>query len=371
MTLNIRILSASVVLSLLPVVCAAQTSITLYGIADESVRYQTNSTKDGGASLNLGTGGASESRWGLTGAENITSNISAIFKIENRFFINNGESDPTIPFFNQAYVGLKSEQLGTLALGRQYSPLIEGMTIGGYGSNSWIPYNYSFSPEVSMAGSVWASNQIKYTARLNDLFVSIGYAFGGVAGHFNYGQQIGAAAAYIPRTIPITLGAAYQRATDTLNGSTTMQWTIGGSYKFDSTKISIGYIENKSDSDFGTFENGPYTAAELTALKYTDFSRRKMLFFGGSEEVTPYLKIFGNAWRTIQLGKSRSDDGSAWQFELGTDYSLAKTTDLYCEIDWSHYRGDLIGAQLQGVNAIGLAQKAVQLGVMTGIRHVF
>jgi predicted porin len=53
------------------------------------------------------------------------------------------------------------------------------------------------------------------------------------------------------------------------------------------------------------------------------------------------------------------------------DYNLSKRTDVYLEADYSQYRGDLIGAQLQGVNGIGLAQKGTQLGAMAGLRHQF
>jgi predicted porin len=76
-------------------------------------------------------------------------------------------------------------------------------------------------------------------------------------------------------------------------------------------------------------------------------------------------------WRTLQDGKTSAQDGSAWQYQLVADYSLSKRTDVYLEGDYALYRGDLIGAQLQGVNGVGLAQKGSQIGLMTGLRHRF
>jgi predicted porin len=78
-----------------------------------------------------------------------------------------------------------------------------------------------------------------------------------------------------------------------------------------------------------------------------------------------------NVWRTLQDGKTPAQDGSAWQYQLVADYSLSKRTDVYVEGDYSLYRGDLIGAQLQGVNGVGLAQKGTQIGLMAGLRHLF
>jgi predicted porin len=73
----------------------------------------------------------------------------------------------------------------------------------------------------------------------------------------------------------------------------------------------------------------------------------------------------------LQDGKTSAQDGSAWQYQFVADYNLSKRTDVYVEADYAVYRGDLIGAQLQGVNSVGLAQKGTQVGLMAGLRHLF
>ncbi|ALP63951.1 porin [Paraburkholderia caribensis] len=349
----------------------AQSSVTLYGIVDESVRYMTHVNKNGDSSVGLGNGGMSESRWGLRGVEDLGGGWSTFFKLENRIYINSGQSDPTLPFFNEAQIGVQSSSYGRLIFGRMPNVLIEGITFGGYGSNPWIPYDFSFQPEVTMSGGIWTSNQVQYQARAHDVLLSVGYAFGGVAGHQSYGSQYGAALAYAPSGGPVSLGGAYEESRDSVNGSAAKAWTFGASYTWNQTRFALGYIVNQNDAGFSNFANGPFTAPVLAALKYTDFSRRRMIMGGITQQVGAAWHFAANVWRTLQDGKTPAQDGSAWQYQLVADYSLSKRTDVYVEGDYSLYRGDLIGAQLQGVNGVGLAQKGTQIGLMAGLRHLF
>jgi predicted porin len=128
---------------------------------------------------------------------------------------------------------------------------------------------------------------------------------------------------------------------------------------------------NQNDAGFSNFANGPFTAPVLAALKYTDFSRRRMILGGITQQLGAAWHFAANVWRTLQDGKTSAQDGSAWQYQLVADYSLSKRTDVYVEGDYALYRGDLIGAQLQGVNSVGLAQKGSQIGLMAGLRHLF
>src|SRR5258706_12033665 len=139
----------------------AQSSVTLYGIVDESVRYMTHVNVAGDSKVGLGAGGMSQSRWGLKGVEDLGGGWSTFFKLENRININSGQSDPTLPFFNEAQIGIRSTSYGQVIIGRQFNVMIEGITIGGYGSNPWIPYDFSFQPEVTMSGRIWTSNHVQ------------------------------------------------------------------------------------------------------------------------------------------------------------------------------------------------------------------
>jgi predicted porin len=348
----------------------AQSSVTLYGVVDESVRYLTHANTAGDSSIGLGNGGMTQSRWGLKGVEDLGGGWSTFFKLENRIYLNTGQSDPTLPFFNEAQVGVRSDSFGQVIFGRQYDVVIEGITVGGYGSNSWIPYDFSFQPEVTMSGGIWTSNQVQYQARYAGFTFAAGYAFGGNAGN-SYGSQIGAAAAYKPEGGPVSIGGAYEESKDSVNGAAAKTWTFGGAYTWNLTRFSAGYIVNQNDAGFSNFANGPFTAPVLAALKYTDFSRRRMILGGITQQVGNQWHFAANVWRTLQDGKTDAKDGSAWQYQLVADYNLSRRTDVYLETDYSIYRGGLIGAQLQGVNGVGLAEKSTQIGVMAGLRHQF
>jgi predicted porin len=349
----------------------AQSSVTLYGLADVSVRYLSNANTQGDGRFLMGPGGMSESRWGIKGVEDLGGGWSTNFKLENRFYLNSGQSDPAMPFFNEAQIGLQSSTYGQVVLGRQYNVMIEGIVMGGYSSNPWIPSDFNFQPEVTLTGGIWSSNQIQYHGKFQDFRISTAYSFSGNAGHMSYGSQYGVAAAYAPAKGPINFGGAFKETKDSPNGSDAKAWTVGGSYTWDKTRFALGYMVNQNDAGFSTFANGPFTAAGLAALKYSDFKRRRMILGGITQEVGPAWHFAANVWRTLQDGKKQPQDGSAWQFQLVADYNLSKRTDVYIETDYSLYKGDLIGAQLQGVNAVSLAQKSTQLGVMTGIRHKF
>jgi predicted porin len=76
-------------------------------------------------------------------------------------------------------------------------------------------------------------------------------------------------------------------------------------------------------------------------------------------------------WRTIQTGKTQTANGNATQLQLLADYNLSKRTDTYLEADYSLYRGGMVGAQFQGINAPSSAYGTTQLGIMAGLRHTF
>ena len=61
----------------------AQTSVTLYGIIDESIQY-THNTGGQSNQIKLQTGQMSISQWGLKGTEDLGNGMSALFQACNR-----------------------------------------------------------------------------------------------------------------------------------------------------------------------------------------------------------------------------------------------------------------------------------------------
>src|ERR1700737_3250569 len=91
----------------------AQSSVTLYGLIDTGIVY-TNSQSASGVP---GTGHSawqenssmlSNSVWGLKGSEDLGGGLSAIFRLENGFSVNNGKTyHPGTIFGHHSYVGLQ------------------------------------------------------------------------------------------------------------------------------------------------------------------------------------------------------------------------------------------------------------------------
>jgi predicted porin len=344
--------------------------VTLFGVVDEGIRYTTHADPQGDSRVQMANG-ASESLWGFKGTEDIGGGTKVVFELENRFFPNTGATDPAYPFFNTAYVGVQSNTYGKLTMGRQINPLADAV-LSAFVTNPWLPTFYQFRPEVMMAQGVWTSNMVKYAARWQYVTTEVSYAFGGNAGAFGSGSQLGASIIFLPG-IPLRLAAAYLDSRDAVNTSAHLKsWTAGGSYSFGDTTVMAGWAENREDDGFvGNFPNGPFSPPELTALKFNTFSSRQMFYGGVSQLLGSATHLSANVWRTIQTGKTEAADGNATQFQLLADYNLSKRTDVYLEGDYSLYRGGMVGAQFQGINAVSSAYKSTQIGVTAGLRHLF
>ncbi|OAJ51631.1 porin [Paraburkholderia ginsengiterrae] len=100
---------------------AAQSSVTLYGVADVFIQYLNNGGK---SSVFERSGGSTGSMVGLKGTEDLGGGLKGVFDLESGFTINNGGlfADSSTLFYRQAWVGLKQDKYGTLTFGRQYQP---------------------------------------------------------------------------------------------------------------------------------------------------------------------------------------------------------------------------------------------------------
>ena len=100
---------------------AAQSSVTLYGVADTFFQYLDNG---GNHSYSERSGGNAGSMFGLKGSEDLGNGLKAVFNLEAGFNLNNGAlfSNTSTLFYRQAWVGLTHERYGSLTFGRMYQP---------------------------------------------------------------------------------------------------------------------------------------------------------------------------------------------------------------------------------------------------------
>lgn len=374
---------------------SAQTNVTLYGVVDAGIRYETKAVNYDpyglpaatGSKLGLTKGGGmTENYWGLLGTEDLGDGLKAVFQVESHFDPSSGSLSPqgSSEFFQISYVGLQSSTFGRLTLGRQYNVGLEGVTMA-YGSNLWTPtaYSQAFKPEQTLLGGSKSDNMVHYAAQIKNVVFLAQYAFGEKVGSVKPGSQIGATIAYVPVNGPFKVSGSYLRTKDDYSNANFDILTVGGQVKLGNATIHAGYIENRRDNNFTSFTSGPFTPIDLAGLGIISpeqtvdanipggFGKRKMALTGISYRVGPTITLAANAWFTKQNGYTENFNGSANQYQIVGGYYLSKRSMLYAEIDYSQYRGGLQGAQLVGINGQSPTVNSSQTGMMVGMIHTF
>lgn len=295
-------LIALAVLGSIAGVAQAQSTVTLYGIADVWVG-STKSGLTGKSTTVLNSGGFNGSRFGLKGSEDLGGGLKAVFKLEQGFNVDTGtQSIPGSAFGRQSYVGLEGG-FGSVTFGNVWSSMDD---IIGNGNGAFD--TGGFSPLYSMDRSVHATyqdrprNAIKYTSP----------DFGGISAGFTYGLDESATAktdftdfnvAYAGGPIGVSLG--YQ----VLNAVTDTKLTLlNGSYDLGVAKLLANYGQVKTG------------AAKSTSVQIgADVPLGAALTLSGS---------FAQTKDNATLG-----DGKRTGFGLAAKYSLSKRTFVYAGLN--------------------------------------
>jgi len=102
-------------LSAAPVIASAQSSVTMYGIVDNGVQYQTGLPS--GTNFSAESGGYTQSEFGIKGSEDLGGGTKTIFRLETRIDSQNGTYTDGSFFGGNATVGLTNDSWGTFNLG--------------------------------------------------------------------------------------------------------------------------------------------------------------------------------------------------------------------------------------------------------------
>jgi predicted porin len=153
---------------------SAQSSVTIYGLLDQSVAKGNGGT----AGNNGGSAGASDawtvqqaagSRLGFRGNEDLGGGMSAQFQIEHRFSPDTGAVGNTNSFWQgRSYVQVGGNDMGRVYLGRDYTPSFWPAVksdpfgwdgVGQIGANAWAGY---VAPDQGQGAGVRTSNTVGY-----------------------------------------------------------------------------------------------------------------------------------------------------------------------------------------------------------------
>ncbi|NUX54699.1 porin [Paraburkholderia youngii] len=349
----------------------AQSSVTLYGIADVGIE-NINNTSTGGAQTRVVSGNLSGSRWGLKGVEDLGGGMKATFQLESGFNINDGTTAQSTRglganaattsrlFGRQAWVGL-SYRGQQLTFGRQNALLYEqAVAFDPMGASS----RYSvLSLDYAMAARI--DNSAKYTGVFGPLTAQAMYStrydtgYGSeVAGAQITGRFFSGALSFAQG--PLAASVSYeQRNSNTVatNTSTERRATAAASYVFGPVKGFAGYRYLRASNAF-------LPANPIRVANGSEASAANLYWAGAQYSVTPAFLLTATGY----YQDVHSTGGDPWLAVLCADYLLSKRTDLYATAAFARNKD---GSAL-GVNGYGtVAPGYNQTGVVIGMRQKF
>ncbi|BBA39475.1 MULTISPECIES: porin [Burkholderia] len=365
----------------------AQSSVTLYGVIDTSITYVHGNAGQGNNSWSMGSGNLQGSRFGLKGSEDLGGGLKAIFQLENGFNSASGTLGQGGRMFGrQAFVGLQSDQYGTLTLGRQYDPLVD--LVQAVTADNYFGSVFATPGDVdNNDNSLRVSNAIKYTSPVwAGLQVEALYALGGVAGSTGKGQTWAAAAAYNNGPLGVAAGYFHANNAAALTAGKRGTWTGTSDAIFDGdsgttfinnafvSSTSIGIAQVAAQYAFGPVTVGAgYSNAQYKADGASAFGTNQKYNTGRGfvtyQASAPLLLGVGYIYT-----KGSGDNNAKYhQVSLGADYSLSKRTDVYLVGAYQHASGkNADGTDAQAsVGSYGIAGKSSQEIVALGLRHKF
>jgi len=361
----------------------AQSSVTLYGLIDAGLTYTNN--QNGSHNFKMTSGAVNGSRWGLRGSEDLGGGLKAIFTLENGFSIANGTlGQQGREFGRQAFVGLSSNQFGTVTLGRQYDSVVDylgplALTGTQYGGTQFA---HPFDND-NLDNSFRINNSVKYQSA-NYAGFKFGALYGfsnqadgfannrsySVGASYNYGP-LNIAAAYLQLNNNITAGAI-NNANGAVAGDNTfnagLQRTFGAGLNYAFGPATVGFVFTQTKLEDAASINGA-TVGNTGNIAIGNYARFNNYEVNAHYALTPALSLAGAY--TYTDARLDGEKPSFHQFSLQTAYSLSKRTDVYLQGEYVHALdlGDSgIGAPINGV---GMSSTPNQVSATVGIRHRF
>jgi predicted porin len=362
----------------------AQSSVTLYGVLDTGLLYQSTSAatfqptaRNLGHVYQLKDGGIYSSYWGLKGSEDIGGGYKITFKLQGTFNTTNGKSGlsdtpGTTALFNQfATIGVTGP-FGTFDAGRQIIPMIYAMAetdVRGaqyFGSilTAWLGVNQAAGwPGTSTnapIGALYDSNALVYTSpKFYGASLALEFAPGGVAGQFqggtresavlkysNYGLNL--AAVYYDghdtNPYPLTYPAAPAVPATGLNNN--RFYYFGAMYTISGFSVSASYAIGKNPAKSNT----------------ADF---EMASGGLGYQFSPAFKITSGYYYLKDRNNSTNHSS---EFAIGAEYNLSARTRAYAQVGYVSNKGTMNQTIIYGAP---VAPGTSTTAAMVGIRHSF
>ncbi|MGF6878684.1 porin [Paraburkholderia sp. MM5477-R1] len=335
---------------------SAQSSVTLYGLISTGIAYANN--QKGASSWYVANGPMQAPRFGLKGTEDLGGGLHAIFTLENGFSITNGSLGQGGRMFGrQAFVGLSSDRIGTLTIGRQYD--LGAATLYGYESAcQFAAYGTHIGDNDNVFDTFRINNAVQFKSLdYRGLQVAALYGFSNKADGFSDNSSYSAGVSY--HNGGLSLGAAYNQVTKP-NDPNNTGGAVSGDYGFTSPFITnpatgAGVAKQWMFGAGGAYKFGAASASVLytkSRFDYLDTSRLDLNNFEVSlvDYVLPDL-LAGAAYIYTSGSYHPQPVDPKWhQINVGLDYFLSKRTDLFLVGTYQRAAGDAKFAQIYSLS---------------------
>lgn len=318
-----------------PAAMADTSNVNIYGTIDVGYASMSNGTSAAGvAGTNTNQISSQTTKLGLKGSEDLGDGLSAIWQIEQQIDIDNagntGSTNNTLAGRN-SFLGLKSDSMGTVLMGRHDTPY-------KIATRKLDLFADSFGDNRALMGG--------------------GTTAGGGVGGAAHDARLTNVLAYIsPSMSGFTVAAAYaaggETATVATNSVKGAAWSLAGMYDAGPLYLSLGYQAiDYGGTGTGTLAgtaNNKYTATKLGAQYQID-----ALTINGAFEKTKYTYASGAA---DDIGRTDWTIGAKYTFgndavkiaythagnvanvtnkaasmvALGYDHILSKRTTVYAQ----------------------------------------
>lgn len=336
----------------------AQTSVTLYGIVDVSLRSQSGLTAanarspTNNASVTSGVGPTS--RWGLRGSEDLGGGLRAFFNLESGINVDVGASSNATTLFDRASVVGLAGSWGSVTAGRQNTLVADsvgvvdaiGLRFAGLNPNIQVAsltghqLGVEFGTTASTASSNRVNNSVKYSIPIGPVFARAMYSFGETPGDSSKQKSSGLGLDYISSGFSAT--SAWTTFRDASNRELQAA-NLGASWQaMPALKLMA---------------NAGYNRAETSATAVT---RNRLLSGGVNYALTPAVDVLAGYYKVNRSRSAQADDGFNRLLAF-VEYKFSRRSRVFVEFDHTRWKGNYLGA----------GNKPRSNGVSLGITHSF
>ena len=350
-------------------VASAATNVTLYGTVDAGYEdWHGRGATGSGAVVNaaadrkLEQGGLSEnnSKFGITGQEDLGNGLTATFTVEGEFNVDHGETNAGQLFNRESTVGLKGS-FGEVKIGRAKSQM--ELALGGI-----VPGSRVADVDLYSVAATRHSNGLFYS------YDDAGFSFGadvttkgGAAGNeteskpdskIGYGVRLGYAG-QVGGNVTLLARAAYQNdgTTTVVAGDTVKNQEWGGllaavvPYANNSLTVGMAYAQGKGDAS--DLVAAKFDTAGVATKKARTLSAVSASTIGSNDSV--YVKY---QHRKGTTAGATDYNGNVWA--AGYAHALSKRTSAYADVAYARIK-----------NAAGIDGDGKATGYSIGVAHNF